>query len=84
MKTSMLEYSKIILTKVSFCERLFEKELKKAILILSDKERFYLQLWCNTEFGATYCRLINKCFKRRFLLLGPQGDMLKKEQCSLT
>jgi limonene-1,2-epoxide hydrolase len=68
MKTSVLEYSKIILTKVSFCEALFEKELKKAVRMLSDKDRFYLQLWCNTHFSATFGRSINKCFKSRFLL----------------
>ncbi len=68
MKTNMLEYSKIILTKVSFCEFLFEKELKKAITMLPSIERFYLQLWCITKFGAIYGRLINKCFKRTLLL----------------
>lgn len=82
MKTSMLEYSKIILTKVSFCEFLFEKELKKAIAMLPGQERFYLQLWCNTEFGGIYSRLINNCFKRR-ALLQQQAQMLNKEQCSL-
>lgn len=68
MKTSMLEYSKIILKKVSFCERLFEKELLKAILMLSGKDRFYLKLWCNTNYGATYGRRINICFKKKLLL----------------
>jgi hypothetical protein len=68
MKTSMLEYSKIILNKVSFCEMLFEKELKKAIQMLSDHDRFYLQLWCNTQFGSAYGRRINRCFKKRLLL----------------
>ena len=45
MKTSMLEYSKIILEKVSFNRMIFWKEYKKFNRILPDSERVELRNW---------------------------------------
>jgi hypothetical protein len=62
MKTTMLAYSKLILGKVSFCEVLFEKELRKFLGQLSGEERFDLQVWCNHQFGGKYRKTINRAF----------------------
>ena len=48
---NMLEYSKMILEKVSFDRRLFEKELKKALRQLVGKDREELAMWANKRFG---------------------------------
>jgi hypothetical protein len=54
MATSMLEYTKLILEKVSFDRRLFEKELKKAIRYLVEPELRELERWCMERFGLQY------------------------------
>ncbi|MBI1193693.1 MAG: hypothetical protein GC205_11045 [Bacteroidetes bacterium] len=54
MATSMLEYTKLILEKVSFDRRLFEKELKKAIRYLIEPELRELEQWCMERFGLQY------------------------------
>lgn len=51
MQSSMLEYYKEILEKVSFDPQLFEKELKKAISHLWEDEARELILWCKKQFG---------------------------------
>ena len=51
MQSSMLEYYKQILEKVSFDPQLFEKELKKAISHLWEDEARELILWCKAHFG---------------------------------
>ncbi len=51
MQSSMLEYYKEILEKVSFDPQLFEKELKKAISHLWEDEARELILWCRKHFG---------------------------------
>lgn len=58
----MLEYIKIILSKVSFNKELFEKELKKAINMLVPEEVIELKNWCYAKFGHIYRRIINRCF----------------------
>ena len=45
MGSSMLEYSKTVLKKVSFDVRLFCKELEKAILLLMPEEVEDLKNW---------------------------------------
>ncbi len=45
MKTSLLDYSKIILERVSFDSNLFQKELKKAQMRLSSSEQHELKSW---------------------------------------
>ena len=58
----MLEYFKIILSKVSFSKYLFEKELRKAIKILIEEELKELQRWCYRKFGDIYQSIIQRCF----------------------
>ena len=59
----MLEYFKLILSKVSFDKNLFEKELKKAIRSLLPKEIIALKDWCYRKFGNMYEAVLIKCFK---------------------
>jgi len=58
----MLEYFKLILSKVSFSKYLFEKELRKAIKILIGEELKELQRWCYGRFGDIYKSIIQRCF----------------------
>lgn len=60
----MLEYIKIILQKVSFDRRLFEKELKKAIRMLMPAEVKRLKLWCYEHYSGVYLPVLNNCFPR--------------------
>ena len=54
MAVSMLEYTKLILEKVSFDSKLFEKELTKAIRYLIEPELRELERWCMERFGLQY------------------------------
>jgi hypothetical protein len=65
MKTTLLEYSKLILNKVSFSEALFEKELRKNVYQLSNEEKLDLQAWCNHHFATRYAPIIDRCFYAR-------------------
>ena len=56
MSTSMLEYSKMILTKVSFDHKLFERELIKAVGMLIPTDRDELKAWVIRNFGIQYQR----------------------------
>ncbi len=58
----MLDYFKTILSKVSFDETLFEKELKKAIGILEPNEITELKDWCYEHYGERYLSVLNFCF----------------------
>lgn len=60
----MLNYFKSILTRVSFDEKLFEKELLKAIKSLIADEVMELKMWCYTTFGEQYGLILNRCFVR--------------------
>jgi len=62
MKTTQLEYSKVILSKISFNEALFEKELRKNVYQLTETERLDLQAWCKHHFGIRYGSIIDRCF----------------------
>tara|TARA_B110000495_G_C22802264_1_gene468610 strand:+ start:518 stop:703 length:186 start_codon:yes stop_codon:yes gene_type:complete len=46
----MLEFSKQILSKVSFDRNLFDKELKKSISWLKNDEVEKLKIWCLSSF----------------------------------
>ncbi|MCC5921211.1 MAG: hypothetical protein LAT68_13135 [Cyclobacteriaceae bacterium] len=59
----MLEYVKTILTKVSFQKELFEKELRKAIDLVSSLELPKLKEWCLKKFGNIYADIIGSTFK---------------------
>lgn len=58
----MLEYFKIILSKVSFDRRLFERELRKAIKSLVEDELNELRKWCYDQFGQIYGPIIDRQF----------------------
>lgn len=57
----MLEYSKTILSKVSFDKILFEKELTKAIKLVGT-ELDALEKWCYEKFSHLYLSILNKHF----------------------
>ena len=61
---SMLEYIKIILQKVSFDRRLFEKELRKAIRMLMPIEIKRLRAWCYENYSTVYLPVLNTCFAK--------------------
>jgi len=58
----MLNYVKIILTKVSFDKSLFEKELSKAIEKLASNELVELKVWCYSNFSNSYFDILDKFF----------------------
>lgn len=57
----MLEYFKTVLSKVSFDQRLFEKELKKALQSLIPEEVKQLRDWCYAQF-AEHEMILQKVF----------------------
>ncbi len=59
----MLEYNKLILTKMSFDQALFAKELAKAIDYMQTDERILLKDWCYQEFGHKFRKILDKKFK---------------------
>jgi hypothetical protein len=59
----MLEYSKLILQKVSFNGDLFRKELKKAIRFLKREEIVMLQIWCLISYNDKYSDIIREVFR---------------------
>ncbi|MBD0258346.1 MAG: hypothetical protein ICV83_21740 [Cytophagales bacterium] len=69
MKTTQLAYSKVILSKVSFSETLFGKELRKSIHELAPAERLDLYAWCSLHFGAQYPAVLAAVFSREFAAL---------------
>jgi len=50
----MLEYTKMILRKVSFDHRLFKKELYKSIQYLAENEQRELEAWVFNNYGVRY------------------------------
>jgi hypothetical protein len=59
----MFEYTKNILTKVSFDKSLFRKELAKAIKMLKRDERRLLKIWCIATF-ASYSDVVIDVFRK--------------------
>lgn len=51
MKTSMLDYYKLILKKVSFHPGLFRKEYRKALMSLSADDSRELKHWIRLELS---------------------------------
>jgi len=62
-KLSMLEYSKIILSKISFDKRLFRKEYKKAFRSLDSHERIALKQWVRAEWNVLFNSSKNNVFQ---------------------
>ncbi|TRX50899.1 hypothetical protein FNH22_24925 [Fulvivirga sp. M361] len=58
----MLDYVKIILLKVSFDKKLFEKELKKALKSLIGEEIDELRRWCFEKFNDEHPLVLQRCF----------------------
>ncbi|MBY0426666.1 MAG: hypothetical protein K2Q22_13585 [Cytophagales bacterium] len=58
----MLEYSKLILKKVSFDPTLFTKELRKSLDWIAAHEQKLLMQWCLMEFGNDYGKQILETF----------------------
>jgi len=52
--TSWLAYSKTILEKVSFDQKIFRKELRKSLSKLTREEIRKLEAWCINNFGLLY------------------------------
>ena len=59
----MFEYTKNILTKVSFDKMLFRKELAKAVKMLKKDERRLLKIWCIATF-ASYSDVVIDVFRK--------------------
>ena len=57
----MLEFSKKILSKVSFDKTLFRKELQKSVRWISKKEITHLKVWTLTTF-TQYKEMILEVF----------------------
>ena len=60
--TSMLEYFKLILKKVSFDRFLFEKELRKSISRLVQPEIDELKTWGYQNFSFRFRSELDRCF----------------------
>ena len=63
----MLEYSKMILKKVSFDNELFKRELDKCITWVGQYEQKALLLWCMSEFGKEYKEVIMETFINHYI-----------------
>lgn len=62
--TTMLEFSKKILQKVSFDKFLFEKELRKALKWMKkEEEKLALKTWALATFGVAYSDVILKVYQ---------------------
>ncbi|WP_394355240.1 hypothetical protein [Hymenobacter montanus] len=62
MPNAMLDYVKIILLKVSFSKTLFEKELRKALKVLTPTEVPDFRDWCYQQFARIYRRVLKRVF----------------------
>ena len=58
----MLDYMKMILTKVSFNKTLFEKELRKALNVIPTIEVPDFRTWCYRQFARIYRRVLKRVF----------------------
>lgn len=58
----MLRYFKLILEKVAFDARLFEKELRKSIARLVPAEIEELREWCYERFASLHQNILDRCF----------------------
>jgi hypothetical protein len=59
----MMEFSKQVLQKVSFDQRLFKKELIKARKWVGQGDQLVLKAWCLATFGHLYKDVIVEVFK---------------------
>lgn len=64
IKTTMLEFCKTILSKVSFEPTLFKKELNKALKTLKREEKVNLYEWCLENFQGIQLQISDKLFRK--------------------
>ena len=50
---------------MSFDRRLFDKELRKAIGLMSNNESLQLKAWCVNQFGEEFKHVISLAFAQR-------------------
>ena len=60
----MLDFYKLILSKVSFDKELLLKELKKSTRVLSSTELVDLQIWCYQNLSKLHKRELDLVFVR--------------------
>lgn len=58
----MLDYVKMILLKVSFSKKLFEKELRKALKYVQAADLLEFKTWCYQQFARLYRRVLKRVF----------------------
>lgn len=58
----MLDYVKMILQKVSFSKKLFEKELRKALHYIQPADLLDFKTWCYEQFARLYWTVMNRIF----------------------
>jgi len=58
----MLDYVKMILLKVSFSKKLFEKELRKALQYILPEDLLGFKTWCYEQFARLYRRILKRVF----------------------
>ncbi|MVN76785.1 hypothetical protein GO988_10670 [Hymenobacter sp. HMF4947] len=58
----MLDYVKMILLKVSFSKKLFEKELRKALQYITPADLVEFKTWCYQQFARLYRRVLKRVF----------------------
>ena len=56
----MTDYIKYILEKVSFCPKLFEKELNKGISSLKKDDIKEFTLWVKSKFKKIHPKILNR------------------------
>jgi hypothetical protein len=59
---AMLDYVKMILLKVSFSKKLFEKELRKALQHILPEDLPDFKTWCYEQFARIYRRVLKRVF----------------------
>jgi len=64
----MLDYVKIILLKVSFSKKLFEKELRKALQHVQPADLVEFKTWCYQQFARLYRRILKRVFMQHSIL----------------
>jgi hypothetical protein len=64
----MLDYVKMILLKVSFSKKLFEKELRKALHHIQPADLLGFKTWCYQQFARLYRRVLKRVFMQYSLL----------------
>jgi hypothetical protein len=64
----MLDYVKMILLKVSFSKKLFEKELKKALQHVLPEDLLEFKTWCYQQFARLYRRVLKRVFMQYSVL----------------